>query len=212
MNGFDRIAPYYDFLAGLIFRKSIIKAQEYFLPEIKDGDRILILGGGTGWILNSIFKLTNPGEIWYVDTSQKMIEKSKARNLDHSKVHFIHGRVEVIPDHLKFDVVITNFFLDVFSTSEFPTLVRSIMAKLKPQGAWLCTDFVATNRWYQKGMLKVMYLFFGIVANLENRNLPDWETLLIKEGLEPRREKYFWSGFIKAAIFKNALDNSSRRF
>lgn len=205
MSSFDRITPYYDFLARIVFGKSVVEAQEFFLSEIKEGDRVLILGGGTGWILESIFKATKPGEIWYIDSSQKMIEKSKSRKIDPSKVHFIHGTEKEIPMDMMFDVVITNFFLDVFSPKELPRVIKYVAAKMKPQGVWLCTDFVDTKKWKHKLLVSSMYSFFNVVANLKNNALPDWEGNLVAEGMIQHDEKSFWKGFIKSKIFKRAF-------
>lgn len=204
MKGFDRVASYYDFLARLAFGKSIIDAQEYFLSEIREGDRILMLGGGTGWILESIFKVTKPGVIWYVDNAKRMVEKSQSRNVDSSKIHFIHGTFESIPPDLKVDVVITNFFLDIFSKDELQKLIEDIKSKMKPQGTWLCSDFVDTGKWRHKMLLRSMYLFFRITANVKTISLPDWEGNLLTEGFVSFKEKTFWNGFIKSIVFKDA--------
>ncbi len=200
MKGFDRVASSYDFLARLVFGKSIVDAQEYFLSEIKNGDRVLILGGGTGWILNSVFKVANPSGIWYVDSSLKMIEKSKARITTSENIHFVQGSLESISENLKFDIVITNFFLDVFQDHELPDLIKGITARMEHDSLWLCSDFVDTGKFKHKVLLNMMYTFFIWCANLKNNTLPEWEKNLT--GLLLIKEKLWWDGFIKSAVFK----------
>ncbi len=200
MKGFDRVASAYDFLARLVFGKSIVEAQEYFLSEIKNEDRVLILGGGTGWILNSIFKASNPSEIWYVDSSQRMIEISKTRITNPAKVHFVQGTIESIPENLKFDVIITNFFLDVFKDHELPCLIKGIVGRMERGSIWLCTDFTDTGKLKHKVLLNMMYSFFIWCANLKNNTLPNWEKNLT--GLLLIKEKIWWDGFIKSTVFK----------
>ncbi len=204
MTSFDRIAPHYDFLARLVFGKSITQSQEYYLKEIKEGDRILILGGGTGWILDSIYAITKPGEIWYVDSSMKMLDQASAREVGETCVHFIQDSQNSIPSHIKFDVVITNFFLDMFPPKELPEVIKSVSLKLKPKGVWLCTDFVETGKWKHSILLKSMFFFFNLIANLKNNLLADWHHQLIEGGLSITKEKSYFDGFIKATVFKKA--------
>jgi len=202
MSSFDGIAPYYDLLSRLVFGKRIVEAQEYFLTEIKEGDRILILGGGTGWILKSIFKITGLVEVWYIDSSPKMIEKSATRNVAPPKVHFICGTLDDIPSDMKFNVIITNFFLDMFSEASLLPLIDSISRKLQLDGRWLCTDFIKNEKWWQRVLLSIMYRFFKFTTDLKNDQLPDWENQLRKHGMITLSEKTFLKGFMKATVQK----------
>src|SRR6187402_1340927 len=77
MNGFDRLAPVYDKLAGLVFGKAIVDAQLVFLDRVRAGDRILILGGGTGWLLEKLLRKQPVCEVWYVESSSRMIELTR---------------------------------------------------------------------------------------------------------------------------------------
>ena len=201
MKGFDRVAFCYDFLARLVFGNAIVSAQEYYLREIKDGDHVLILGGGTGWILDSILRESNPGEIWYIDSSPKMIDRSKARTKNPERIHFITGTTDQIPGHISFDVIITNFFLDMFNDDRLPGIISEIVKCASPDGVWLCSDFINTGKSSHKILLKMMFLFFRLTADLENNQLPDWESTLIRGGVYKAKEKHFFNGFIRSIVF-----------
>jgi len=203
MKGFDRVALYYDFLAQLVFGNAIVSAQEYYLKEIKAGNCVLIIGGGTGWILDSIFRLSNPGEVWFVDSSPKMMARAKASGKNQEKIHFVTGTIDQLPNDITFDVVITNFFLDMFTDEQLPVLIRHILKLSSAESTWLSTDFVNTEKWFHKLLLKSMYIFFGLVTRLENKQLPDWERALLHAGLSRQKEKRFYSGFITAIVFAN---------
>ena len=56
-NNYNSIAKYYDTLSRVIYQRAIIKAQVFLIQFIKDNDRILLVGGGTGWILEELSKL-----------------------------------------------------------------------------------------------------------------------------------------------------------
>ncbi|MEM9983296.1 MAG: hypothetical protein AAF734_12430, partial [Bacteroidota bacterium] len=54
--GFDRLAPFYDIMMQGIFWGNTRKATTYFLYLIQPHDRILLLGGGTGWLASQILQ------------------------------------------------------------------------------------------------------------------------------------------------------------
>jgi ubiquinone/menaquinone biosynthesis C-methylase UbiE len=56
-KNFDFIAPYYDFLSKLIFGKRLRIAQTSLLSKIPRHQRILLVGGGTGWILPELLQI-----------------------------------------------------------------------------------------------------------------------------------------------------------
>ena len=78
-SNFNLIAPVYDFLAKMVFGSHLKKAQTIFLNQIKEGDRVLVVGGGTGWILEELNQLNKPIKVVYVEPSTKMMSLSKAR-------------------------------------------------------------------------------------------------------------------------------------
>ena len=52
-NNFNTIAPVYDFLAKMVFGRSLERAQAAFLSDLetKVKAKVLIVGGGTGKVL-----------------------------------------------------------------------------------------------------------------------------------------------------------------
>src|SRR5690348_16816239 len=98
LNSFDRIAGFYDALARIVFGKHIMNSQCYFLDALNDGSKVLILGGGTGWLLAELLSRKPHCEVWYVEASQRMITLSEVKTGAVKKnVHFIHGTEQSIP-------------------------------------------------------------------------------------------------------------------
>src|SRR4051812_25234860 len=105
LDTFNGLAFVYDGLAKLVFGKSIQDAQRCFLNQLSDKRNILILGGGTGWILEEVILKNSACDIWYVEASSKMIELSQRKlPKDYaSRVHFIHGTEQSLPNQIQFD-------------------------------------------------------------------------------------------------------------
>jgi ubiquinone/menaquinone biosynthesis C-methylase UbiE len=78
LNGFDSIAGIYDVLAKLVFGQSIQRAQTHFLPNARNCTSILVLGGGTGWLLRHIRQVNAAAHIVYVDASSAKLAHGKA--------------------------------------------------------------------------------------------------------------------------------------
>jgi len=200
LNGFNKIAFIYDRLAGIVFGESIKNSQRYFIDRIPAEAKILILGGGTGWLLAEILMARPAREIWYVEASSKMIEKSKGKIPAGSNVYFIHGTENNIPPDILFDVVITNFYVDLFTDKTLPVVVTKIISTLHEKSFLLVTDFVDGGKWWHKAMLKIMYTFFRFTSGIQGNKLPNWNDVFQQHHLKKQASKLFYSGFIEAGI------------
>ena len=203
-RGFDWIAPYYDFLARLAFGKNIRRCQLEYLDKIPSGGNVLILGGGTGWILTELFKVNPTCRVLYVEASVKMLEKAKTRNdvLPSSQVIFIHGterNLKQIAD-VRFDTVITNFYFDLFTSTSLRAVLENITRSINPGSKLLVSEFVERSRW-QRLLLFVMYHFFKWTCSIEASRLPDWQGELKRHGFTERDTKMFCNGFMKSSLY-----------
>lgn len=200
MNGFDLLAPIYDRLARLVFGRSIVDSQTVFLHHVKSGDRVLILGGGTGWLLAELVRHVPDCEIWYIESSNGMLDVAKQKVNGSNTVHFVLGTHRDIP-LMKFDVVITHFFLDMFSQEELPSVLSGLSRVLHQQSIWLATDFENEGKWWQGVLTKMMIVFFrafGVKAG----HLPTWRKSLSIVDMHEVEMKFYYKGFIKATFYK----------
>ena len=200
-NDFDRIATFYDRLAGLVFGKAIQRSQAYFLRKIMPGSQVLILGGGSGHILDALDQLGIQMQVVYIERSAKMLQLSRGRLLSRRlSVSFIHGTGADIPPR-KFDVVITAFFLDVFEEKGLSRVMKTIDGQLKFGGKWLQTDFVNTSSLWQRALVKCMYLFFRVFTNLEGSKLINFSPLFAQLGFEKEASRYFFKNMIVTEVY-----------
>lgn len=207
-TGFDKIANVYDVLARLVFGEAIRDAQICFLNNITPQSKVLILGGGTGWLLVRLLELKPQCEVWYIEASEKMLEISKEKIKDSNRVHLIQGTENSIPSGVQFDVVIANFYFDLFTDESLDSVMRKIQKEIKSDALWLVADFVDGKKWWQFVLLKMMYGFFRVLCNIEAVKLPDWNQSLVKRELFKKKSKFFCSTFIESTVYSR---NSTER-
>lgn len=199
-KGFDRLARVYTGLSRIVFYNSLQHAQEHFLPSIHANDNILILGGGSGDLLKSLLKRHSRITVDYIDISRTMIELAQKKTQNPLNVNFIVGTEQQIGDRM-YSVVITNFYLDLFTDATLQQVIRKIKTHLSPDARWLAADFVEEKGWHTV-MLRCMYLFFKMVAQIEATRLPDWSSAVKKAGMQELDSKKFYHGFIKSSVYK----------
>lgn len=203
MNGFDVLAPVYDRFARLVYGSAIREAQLFFLRAIPSSADVLILGGGTGWLLAELLKTHPEIKVWYIEASAKMIEQAerKLSEQQKSKVKFIYGTEDSIPREVQFHAVITAFYLDLFAPVTLQRVIDTIKTSLAPDSVWLVSDFAGRKIWWQRMLLTLMYVFFRWCCGIEAKQLPPWEQYMRTQGLAVKEEQLFFRGFIKSVRY-----------
>lgn len=202
---FNRIAPVYDALKRLVFGQALERAQTVFLDRIPPGASVLIVGGGTGLLLEPLF-ITNPqNRIVYLEASARMLTRASRRILNHQlpgTVEFRLGDETTLQSGERFDVVITPFVLDLFTEETLQTrLLPRLRRALKPGGQWLVTDFVPPVGYGQKILIQSMIRFFRLTANIEACTLADWQKLMTETGLQRRERQSQVNGLVSAEVW-----------
>lgn len=142
VNNYDKIARFYDRLSRLIFFKSQVNAQIDQLCYLPEKGRVLIVGGGTGWILEEIAKIHPEGlSLVYVEISAKMIGLSKERKLGRNAVSFVNLGIEDFYSEVPFDVICTPFLFDNFAEKRAAMVFHHLDTMLNDKGLWFHTDF-----------------------------------------------------------------------
>ena len=205
-NNYDKIANYYDTLSRLVFFKSQVNAQINQLRYVPENSSVLVVGGGTGWILEELTKVRSEGlKIVYVEISAKMIALSKKRNYGNNETEFVNQRIEAfVPDKL-FDVILTPFLFDNFSEERGGKVFGQLDSYLKANGWWLIVDFSlnkTNGKWWKWLLLKSMYRFFKLLRIVEATNLVDMHPYFLKSNYQIVEERLYYGSFIKATVFK----------
>ncbi|MET4083119.1 ubiquinone/menaquinone biosynthesis C-methylase UbiE [Pedobacter sp. UYP30] len=209
MSNYNRIAYYYDTLAKLVFGKSQINAQKDQLVYIQPNSKILIVGGGTGWILEEIAKIFPGGlVIDYVESSNKMIGIAKKRNIGRNTLNFLSSSIENFRPTKVYDVVITAFLFDNFVQPQADVNFLIVHNYLKENGYWLFSDFDVERKRYvnwRNVLMKAMYLFFKVVADVKPKGLIEIKPLFRFYNYEVVFEKWYYKKVIRAAVYRKLV-------
>ncbi|MFB9865036.1 class I SAM-dependent methyltransferase [Rufibacter immobilis] len=210
---FDFIAPVYDALAQLVFGKAQQKAQAQFLELIPPGARVLVLGGGSGWLLARLLQKSNPAYVLYLEASSQMLRKARTRYQNFSsagaEMEFRLGTQDQLLPNEKFHVVLTPFVLDLFTAPQALHMMQRLTQALLPGGLWLHTDFYLApekrRQIWQKPLLWAMYRFFRQVSGISGTGLPPFEALFSQVGFVTKQEAFFFHRFIRAQVLQKPL-------
>ena len=198
---YDRLAKYYDFLSRIVFFKAQVRAQVEHLIYLKDCKNLLIVGGGTGWILKELNRLSNPINITFVETSAKMIQLAQ-KETTHHHIEFIHQDIEKFNTNIKFDSVLTPFLFDNFDDSKANKVFLHIDRLLLGKAFWVYTDFRLDGKWWQSLLLKIMHLFFSLIKVVNVTTLPEMENAFTSNGYNLKTGKYYYGGFIEGKVYQ----------
>lgn len=204
-GNFNWISPIYDALAFVVFGRKLQQAQALFLSAIPPKASVLLVGGGTGWLLEQVLVRCRPERVLYLETSSRMVARATRRMAHKSLLGMVEFRVgdeTSLRSGEQFDVVITPFLLDLFSENTLQIrLIPRLLSALKPGGMWLVTDFVAPSVWWQKILLWAMIRFFRLIAGIETRKLANWQQYLADAGLVLQARKSQVGGMVSAEVW-----------
>lgn len=207
-NNYNSVAFFYDALNRVVFGKSTVKSQVWLLEKIPAHAHVLIIGGGTGWILEKLSGIHTEGlYITYIESAQNMLNRSKRRDIKNNKINFVHQDAQNYIPETSFNVIITPFLFDNFSTEQVKHMIAHYFDHIDPGGLWLVTDYQITNkgkRW-QKPLLDTMYTFFRLLSHVPVKKMPDIEGSFQEFKFEKQESKTFYGGFILSTIYQKRV-------
>ena len=197
MNNFNLIAPFYDLLSRLIFKDNLLKAQLTFLDRLEPADKVLILGGGTGELLEFLPKCQ---KVVYLEKSKKMLIRARKRSATNStsfvQMDFLKGSLNE-----SYDVIICPFFLDCFNEGNLHSVIFKCRQLLKKDGCLIVSDFQKTNS--NKPLLVVMHLFFRIFTAIDSSQLKEIDKEVLLGGFQKEEEKFFHRNQVFSRLYRN---------
>lgn len=185
---FNRVAPYFRRLEKIVFKNQMQRCRTAHLDVLPSVKKAALIGEGDGQFLIEFLKQNDCEQVHYIDSSQTMLELARKRVQEYSlnalsRVEFYHLdlTLEAMPDQ-DYDLVVTNFFLDVFRKQSLNASISKVAASCNKKAIWLYADFQISGGRLQRiraiAWMKVMYTFFRIVAQIQAQRLLDPSTIL----------------------------------
>lgn len=211
---FDRLAPFYPWLETFCAGSLMQRCRTAFLARVKHCRRALLIGEGTGKFLTELLRAHPEIEITCVEQSRNMIEQSRRRlareQLEVARVQFVQADILnwTLPPE-KFDLIVTNFFLDCFGTGQLQTLVPQLAGSATPDAVWLLADFCVPEngwrRWRAKMVLASLYTFFKMTTSLAANRLTPPDGLLVSAGFDLRERRLASFGLTHADYWQRNI-------
>ncbi len=160
------MGPVYDALSFLFAGNSILKCKKSMLtPDyVKPGDRILFAGVGHG--KEAIYAAEMGAEVTVVDLSRAMLTKFEEGIRKSGKqlnIRVVHSDILMVDDFGEYDMVVANFFLNVFSEG-FMADVLAHLIKLGKSDAYVVVgDFALPEGNLFARLFKHAYWYFAII-------------------------------------------------
>lgn len=209
--GFDRVAAFYDPLARLVFGRSLQRAQQLALAGLPPGaPHVLVIGGGTGWVLRELFRQRPAATVVYVEASAAMLRRARRTMQQHcparlAQVEFRLGTEELLAPPEQFAAIGTFFFLDLFPPARLRRVLEQLAAVRQPGAPWLLADFAAPRTVWQRALLAIMYRFFRLTTGITGTTLPPIAEELGRLGLRPVATQYCFGGMVEAVVFRDGV-------
>ncbi|MGI4871053.1 MAG: class I SAM-dependent methyltransferase [Janthinobacterium lividum] len=206
---FGRVAGFYDLLAGLVFGGALRRAQRATLAAglpTSAAPRVLVLGGGAGWVLAEIWRQCPTAQVLYLEASAAMLARTQARLRRHpapagAAVELRQGTEADLRPGEQFAAVVTFFVLDCFTEAALPAALARLHAARQPGAPWLVADFRPAQRGWRHWLLQTMYWFFGLTVGLRAQQLPPWPAGLAALGLRACWEWAFFGGAVVGQVY-----------
>ena len=180
---YNNIAHRYDRLAKLVFGNKLESAKKANIEHIKPGHKVLVVGGGTGSILEYIAELGRKNVIDFVDVSDQMIQIARQREIIDNRVSFYPVKIEEF-EISDYDIIITNFFFDQFSQDKTEMILAILKQKLSRNGLVLFSDFLNPTSVRNRIIHTLMKLYFRFTINLKVKQYPDYQKAFYMSGLK----------------------------
>jgi len=191
------IGPLYDFLSSVYGGESIHNCKRAMLTEenLKPGDKVLIAGAGHG--KDAIRAAELGADVTVVDLSETMLKKLQQAFAKHPKdlsVTVVHADILTFEEYDTYDMVIANFFLNVFYKDMMLKFMDHLVKCTKPGGKFVVGDFAYPkgnifSRTIQKGYWYIAAIIFYFASDNAVHEIYNYPELMKDHGLDITESK-----------------------
>ncbi len=162
-KSYDRLAWLYDAAAHAYSGGQIYALKAAQIGELEPGHRILYAGVGAGE--DAVLAAEHDLKLTVLDASQLMLERAAIK----FRAAGVQDSIEIIcADVLKherpayYDVVVANFFLNIFSEPAMKVVLAHLVTLIKPGGKLLIGDFSYPRERSITGTIQRSYYYLSM--------------------------------------------------
>lgn len=193
------IGPIYDFLSNVYSGKSIQDCRTAMLTpaHIKPGDKVLFAGVGIG--RDAIRAAELGAQVTVVDLSSTMLRnfsKVLSEEAPHLSIRQVHEDILKVSETGQYDMVVANFFLNVFDEALMMTILRHLVTLGRPGAKLVIGDFsFPTGNLIARSLKKVYWhlaaFVFWVLARNALHPIYNYPAIMQELGLKVREKKYY---------------------
>ena len=205
---FDPLARAYRWMEYLTFGPALWRCRCAFLGEMGGAEHALLIGDGDGRFAARLLEVNRRVHIDAVDLSQAMLQSLEARagtGLNRVSAYRADARTWQ-PPRADYDMIVTHFCLDCFTTREVAVLARRLRSEVKPAACWIVSEFAVPERgWVRlvaRPLIRGLYFAFRILTGLGIDRLPDYRAALAAAGFRLEAERRSLRGLLVSQIWK----------
>jgi demethylmenaquinone methyltransferase/2-methoxy-6-polyprenyl-1,4-benzoquinol methylase len=162
-KSYDRLAWLYDAAAHAYSGGQIHALKAAQIGELQPGQRILYAGVGAGE--DAVLAAEHDLKLTVLDASQLMLERAAIK----FRAAGVHDSIEIICADVRkherpayYDVVVANFFLNIFSEPAMKVVLAHLATLIKPGGKLLIGDFSYPRGRSTTGMIQRSYYYLSM--------------------------------------------------
>lgn len=162
-KSYDRLAWLYDAVAHLYSGGQIHALKNSQIGELQPGNRVLYAGVGGGE--DAVLAAKHHVILTVLDSSPVMLERA-ARKF---RAAGAQDAIEIVcSDVLKherpayYDIIVANFFLNIFSESTMKVVLAHLATMTKPGGKILIGDFSYPHGWLARRTIQRIYYLLSM--------------------------------------------------
>jgi len=178
---YDRVAFLYDEVCAFYSLGAIARSKRHHLGFLEVGNRVLYVGVGRG--ADALAAARAGAQVTAVDLSEPMLRRLRSAAIREGLyLELIEGDVSQLPCLGDYDVVVANYFLNMFAESDAQSMLDVLLGQVRPGGRLCLADFapaaglglrrVMTTAYYR--LVNGVGWLLGICALHEIPDLPRW--------------------------------------
>jgi demethylmenaquinone methyltransferase/2-methoxy-6-polyprenyl-1,4-benzoquinol methylase len=196
-DGYKWVGFQYEFTGNIYSLGRIPQCKKTMLKHLKPGQKLLVAGAGHG--TEAIEAAQMGVDVTAVDLSATMLKHLNARLDKCSDIKepmtCVNDDIFNIQDTEKYDMVIANFFLNVFPEKRVDEVANHLATLVKPGGYFVVGEFMLPEKGIM-GLLQKIYwyiaiLLYSVTTEAVLHPVHDYAQLVRQSGCDIQDVEYF---------------------